>query len=81
MNQYSYRFVSTCPGNQESIVYDLCIQTSEKIPVEQIKTACAKHKSGYHEDIADELSQGFGGHQELSAMHHGVHIITVRCEE
>jgi hypothetical protein len=45
--------------------------------VEHIKTACALWKTGYHEEIAADLHERFGGHLTLAANHHGVDIETV----
>lgn len=78
MNIYRYQFVTTCPVNGEQIIYKLEIQVGSKILVEHIKTACALHKSGYHEDIADDLHQRFGGLQTITANHHGVDIESKR---
>lgn len=74
MNIYRYRFVAACPANGEQIVYQLELKAQSKILVEHIKTACALHKSGYHEDIADDLYQRFSGLQIITANHHGVDI-------
>lgn len=74
MNIYRYQFVVTCPSNGEQIIYNLEIHSRDKVMVEHIKTACALHKNGYHEDIADDLHHRFGGLQIISANHHGVGI-------
>jgi|GEM_PF-2519940 len=74
MNIYRYQFVAACPANDEQIVYSLEIHSRDKVMVEHIKTACALHKRGYHEDIADDLHQCFGGLQIINANHHGVDI-------
>jgi len=80
-NRYMHRFVATCPNNGAMIVYDLVIETADKmIQVEHITTATALIKQGYHEQIADELHRRFGGRQTLRAHHHGVDIETVRGE-
>lgn len=74
MNTYRYRFASNCPENGEAILYSLEIQKAERILVEHIKTACALHRRGYHEDIAADLQARFGGDTRLIANHHGVEI-------
>lgn len=79
MNKYSRIFVATCPNNSESIIYDLTIETADRmIQVEHIVTATNLIKRGFHEQIADELHRRFGGRQVLRAHHHGVDIETVR---
>lgn len=80
MNCYSYTFVSACPNNGEAIIYTLEIMTPERIMVEHIKTACAMHKKAFHEDIAADLHQRFGGLLTLKANHHGVQIATTLLE-
>jgi len=80
-NKYTRQFVSMCPNNNQSIIYTLEIETDGKmIPVEHIVTATALLQKGFHESIADELHERFGGHQVLKAHHHGVDIETVRGE-
>lgn len=76
MNCYQYTFSAACPVNGEAIIYTLEIESRERIMVEHIKTACALHKSGYHEDIAADLHGRFGGALKLAANHHGVTIET-----
>ena len=82
MNTYTRTFISACPNNGESIIYTLqiTVQAGRMIPVEHIVTATALHKKGFHEAIADDLHARFGGHQVLTAHHHGVDIKTVRGE-
>jgi hypothetical protein len=79
MNIYTRQFVAMCPNNNESIIYNLRIETLDRmIHVEHIVTATALIKQGYHEQIADELHRRFGGRQVLRAHHHGVDIETIR---
>jgi len=77
MNTYRYVFFSRCPNNKEVIQYTLEIVHRSMIQVEHIKTACALHAEGYHEDIAADLFRQFGGSLRLLANHHGVDIETV----
>ena len=79
-NAYRHQFVATCPNNGASIIYNLCITVPDErqIFVEHIVTACALHRSGFHEAIAADLFARFGGHQVLRAHHHGVDIETTR---
>ena len=77
-NTYKHTFVAECPGNSQPIVYQLTISTNDKILVEHIVTACALIKRGYQEAIADQLLLQFGGHQTITAHHHGVDIETTR---
>lgn len=76
MNTYRYQFAALCPENGEAIVYTLEIRKAQRILVEHIKTACALHRSGYHEDIAADLHARFAGELLLTANHHGVNIET-----
>jgi hypothetical protein len=78
MNTYRTEFFCHCPVNRVRIKYSLSIKTSEVIPVEEILTVVAGYEDGYHEEIADELLQRFGGTQTLTAEHHGVTIETER---
>lgn len=48
------------------------------IHVEHIKAATALIKKGWHEQIADRLSESLGGEQTIIATHQGVEIETVR---
>lgn len=82
MNMYTRTFAVTCPNNGEAIIYTLqiTVPAARMIPVEHIVTACALHKKGYHEAIADDLYARFGGHQVMTAHHHGVDLKTVRPE-
>jgi hypothetical protein len=77
LNKYRFTFVATCPNNGEAIIYHLSIETEKRVMVEHIKTACALWKTGYHEEIAADLHERFGGHLTLAANHHGVDIETV----
>lgn len=79
MNIYTRQFVANCPNNGQPIIYNLRIETAGRmIQVEHIVTATSLIARGYHEDIADELHQRFGGRQSLRARHHGVDIETIR---
>lgn len=49
--------------------------------VEHIRTATSLIKKGYHEKIADELHERFGGEQRIVATHQGVEIETLRLVE
>lgn len=78
MNEYTYRFVATCCNNQQPIFYTLVIERDDTLMVERIVEECAKHQSGFHEDIADQLFAALGGKQTITAHHHGVDVRTVR---
>lgn len=80
-NTYTVRFFADCPNNGARIEYSLCIVTQEVLRVEEIIEATKAHDEGYHEDIADDMFDRFGGEQTLSADHHGVHIETYRSAE
>lgn len=78
MNKYSTKFIALCPVNNKPITYQLEIKHSEKIFVEDILETVNKFVSGFHESIADNLLEKFGGEQTLIANHHGVTIQTER---
>ncbi len=78
MNIYRHTFTATCPSDGDVIVYSLEIRSLQMIRVEHIKTATALIKQGWHEQIADDLSERFGGDQMIKAVHQGVEIETVR---
>ena len=77
-NIYRCQFIAECPNNGKPIVYTLTIETDKTVMVELITAACAMIKVGYHEDIADGLHKALGGHQLITAHHHGVDIETYR---
>ena len=78
MNRYAHTFYVKCPSNGKRIAYHLTIEAQGMIMVEEILAACAAHKAGYHEAIADDLVARLGGQHVLKAHHHGVHITTER---
>ncbi|KTB91321.1 hypothetical protein CCL16_11740 [Pseudomonas syringae] len=71
MKTYRHTFTAVCPSDGDTIIYKLEIRT-------HLKTATALIKSGYHERIADDLSERFGGDQTMIVTHQGVEIETVR---
>ncbi|MDY4311158.1 hypothetical protein SOX05_14845 [Pseudomonas putida] len=77
-NTYRHTFTAVCPSDGEVIVYSVEIRSQEMIRVEHIKTATALLKQGWHEKIADQLAERFGGDQVIKAVHQGVEIETVR---
>lgn len=78
MNIYRHTFVATCPADGEQIIYSLEIRSASMIRVEHIRTATALIKSGYHEQIADQLADRLGGEQRIVAAHQGVEVETLR---
>lgn len=78
MNIYRHTFTAVCPSDFEVIVYSLEIRSLAMIRVEHIKTATALIKQGWHEQVADQLAERFGGDQVITAVHQGVEIETVR---
>lgn len=77
---YTHCFFSECPNNGAVIEYTLVIESERPICVENIVTACAIHRRGFHEQIASALAAQFlNTKQTLSAHHHGVDIETI-CE-
>lgn len=81
MNIYTHTFAATCPSDGETIIYTLEIRSLKMIHVEHIKVATALIKKGWHEQIADRLSESLGGEQTITAIHQGVHLKTVRIPE
>lgn len=77
-NTYRYTFTATCPGDGQVIVYSLEIRSLQMIRVEHIKIATSLIKQGWHEQIADQLAERFGGDQLIKAVHQGIEIETVR---
>lgn len=78
MNIYTTHFHVKCPVNGARITYSLVIHTGDTIKAEDITDCVDSIGQGLHEDIADDLYARFGGSQELTADHHGVHIKTIR---
>lgn len=78
MNTYQTRFWAKCPINQETIYYDLEIKTTQIIKVEDLISELTDVVEAYHEDIADQLHDKFGGSHTMTAEHHGVTITTHR---
>jgi hypothetical protein len=80
MNKYTVKFFCKCPANGIRIEYCLSIITNKRIDVEMLIDEVSKYEPHelFHEDIADDLLNTFGGKQELKAFHHGVHIETFR---
>lgn len=78
MNIYRHTFAAVCPADGETIIYRLELRSTSMIHVEHIKTATALIKQGWHEQIADTLSETLGGDQTIIATHQGVEIETVR---
>jgi len=78
MNIYKTEFFCVCPINQTRVKYYLEITTKEIISVEDILDQLKSYDSGFHELIAEDLHEKFGGQQTLIADHHGVNIRTER---
>jgi hypothetical protein len=78
MNIYKTEFFCVCPINQTRVKYYLEITTKEIISVEDILDQLKSYDSGFHELIAEDLHEKFGGRQTLIADHHGVNIRTER---
>ncbi|MBI6620382.1 hypothetical protein YA0783_18910 [Pseudomonas corrugata] len=78
MNIYRHTFAAICPSDGDTILYRLELRSTAMIHVEHIKAATALIKQGWHEQIADHLSETLGGYQTITATHQGVEIETVR---
>jgi len=78
VNTYRSEFFAACPTNGVRIKYSLQISTVKTIRVEDLIIAMEGIDQMYHEEIADEFCNRFGGMQTLTAEHHGVQIETLR---
>jgi hypothetical protein len=78
LNKYTVRFAAQCPVNGVWVNYELVIHTGNVILVETLLDVVHSMRSGFHEEIADQLLAKFGGTQVLTAHHHGVDIETTR---
>jgi hypothetical protein len=78
LNTYTTKFFANCPNNGIRVKYILRIETGVVIPVEQIMSAVESVGDEFHEELADQMQERFGGRQTLTADHHGVTIETVR---
>lgn len=81
MNIYHAKFSATCPNNNQTIGYNLRIESQHVIMVEDITKECAeaaKLGKPYHETMADYLHSRLGGKQHMTGFHHGVLIETYR---
>lgn len=78
MNVYRAQFHARCPVNAARISYTWTLTTAQVVRVEAINDALDEIRTGFHEDIADDLHRQFGGQQHLVAEHHGVTIETTR---
>lgn len=78
MNIYRHTFAAVCPADGELIIYRLEVRSPTMIHVEHIKAATANIKNGWHEQIADRLSEALGADQTIIATHQSVEIETVR---
>jgi len=77
MNIYEISFGVKCPNNDVIVEYDLTIESTKMIMVEDILELVQSFQVGYHENMADKLKE-LGGKQTLVAYHHGVKITTIR---
>lgn len=77
MNTYRHVFAACCPANGETIIYGLQLCSTERIMVEDIRSACNEIAIGYQEDIAKQLLATFKCRVQLRAQHQGVEVVTV----
>lgn len=78
MNTYRHTFAAVCPADGETIIYQLELRSPSMIHVEHIKMATALIKQGWHEQIADSLSETLSGDQTFIATHQGIENETLR---
>lgn len=78
VNKYKFKFWAKCPVNKQTIYYEAEIESTTVIKVEKILEEVQSILEGFHEEIADQLHDAFGGRQIITAEHHGVTIITER---
>lgn len=81
MNKYSIKFELSCPNNDQRIAYQASIETDRTIMAENLYGYFASLASAFHEDLADQAYERFGGRQTIRAHHHGVDIETVRGDQ
>ena len=82
MNHYKVRFNVRCPNQEHGFIgYTLTIESDKMIMVEDIKKHTKFDEAGYHENIADYLFAELGGRQTITAVHHGVEIVTTREDD
>lgn len=79
-NEYTHVFTRKCPNDPTFHArYTLTITTTSTIMVEEIEAACAGDGSPvFHEKLADELVDRFGGYQQIEATHGETDIVTRR---
>jgi hypothetical protein len=77
-NRYAFTFMATCPVDGARITYAAEIVTAGMILAEDLLAWCARQSTGFHEAIADDMSNVFGGSQRITASHKGITITTVR---
>lgn len=81
MNKYTYSFNVKCPNDEHGFIYYTAVIEIEKmIMVEDIIEYCDLYKKEFHENIADDLINKFGGKQTITATHKNVKIETIRNE-
>ena len=78
MNTYETTFTVKCPNDDDSIEYNLVIESENTILVEDITSATRIAVPAFHESIADGVFALLGGKQTITAVHQGVRITTVR---
>lgn len=80
MNIYKANFSCSCIKNGDVINYLWVLRTHRIILVEDIESSLQKISihPAFHEKIADDLYQLFGGHQVIVARHREIEIETIR---
>lgn len=78
VNKYTTNFFAICPVNKIRIEYELVIESTNLILVEELLSTVSSVDFCLHEKIADDLFNKYGGRQTLKAFHHGVLIETLR---
>lgn len=82
LNKYETEFFAFCPVNRVRIKYNVAIETNDIIAVEDLLDHIIEYYGeGWHEHIADDMHEKFGGRQTLTADHHSVKITTYRGAE
>lgn len=79
MNKYVIEFVSQCPNDGTNVTYNLIIESKRMILLEDLNDFINENcLTGFHEQMADELFDRFGGCQYMQANHNLGFIETTR---
>jgi len=81
MNTYKLRFRARCPNDGSLVEYEWVLHTGYTFMTEELRRVAASFSEGYHERIADQLHERFGGQQVITATHAGDVVVETRRPE